>query len=80
MLEESRKVDPSLPSWESLSNEGIFIDKYGFKYNKKNDIDLMHFVCIQLNIFYSGQHVNDLADQTLKMNIKDWKINFTITV
>ena len=52
LLEESRKSDPSLPSWESLSGMGSYVDNYGFKYDKENDSILMQYVCQQLNLFY----------------------------
>ena len=52
MLDESRKNDPSLPSWESLLGRGAYVDKYGFKYDKENEALLLQYVCQQLNLFY----------------------------
>ena len=75
LLAESRAVDPSLPSWESLIENEYFIDRFGFKYSKKSELHHVHYVCQQLSIFYTNQAYH-VKEKSFKKNICDWKQNF----
>ena len=68
-----------MPSWEILMNEGFFIDKYGFKYDHKNESILLHYICQQLSMFYDEQP-KVLEDKIWKARIKQWKHKFPARV
>lgn len=71
-LEECRRCDPSFPSWDSITSNECFVDKYGFKYNKPNEFALIHYICQQLSIFYKSQP--RLQDVILWEKIlREWK-------
>ena len=56
-----------------------FIDKYGFSYDRNNELVLFQYVCIQLSIFFDNQP-NFREDKFWKSKIREWKKNFIKTV
>ncbi len=79
MLEECRKIEPGLPSWNSLSTAKCFIDDYGFKYEKKNEFVFLHYVCQQLNSFYINQSKLE-QNELWESRVNAWQRSFSITV
>ena len=75
LLNESRKIDPSLPSWDSLLENEYFIDKFGFKYEKNSELHHVHYICQQLSIFYSTQP-NIIEEDLLRNRLRTWKESF----
>ncbi len=79
ILVECRKIDPLLPTWDSLvMGSNHFIDKYGFKYNKNNEAILFQYLCQQLSIFFDNQP-NFREDKFWQSKIKEWRIKFVKT-
>lgn len=71
-LEECRRNDPSFPSWESVTSNECFVDKYGFRYNKSNEYALIHYICQQISIFYKSQP--KLKEANLwETRLREWK-------
>ena len=79
LLEESRKNDPSLPSWQSLLGKGSYVDKYGFKYDKENEALLMQYLCHQLNLFYD-RYPKLNEEMTWRYSISELQKTFIKTV
>lgn len=79
ILEQVRKKDPSLPSWNSLISEDCYIDSYGFKYHKMSDRYRLHYICQQIKMSISKQP-NHLEDKAWESKIKDWKKSIFVTV
>lgn len=74
-IEECRRSDPTFPSWESITINECFVDKYGFKYNKSNEYALIHYICQHLSLFYRSQP--KLQEVILwERRLKDWKKSF----
>ncbi|XP_054706991.1 uncharacterized protein LOC129216801, partial [Uloborus diversus] len=55
LLEEARKVDPSLPSLEGMTNSLCHVDSLGFKHLFVDKHLILHYVCRQLHRHYSTQ-------------------------
>jgi len=79
MLDDCRKIEPALPSWNSLLAAECFIDDYGFKYEKKNEFVFLHYVCQQLNSFYVNQSKLE-QNELWQSRVNAWQASFTITV
>jgi len=75
LLDDSRKIDPTLPSWDSLLKNEYFIDKFGFKYEKKSELHHLHYICQQLSTFYSTQP-NIIEEDLLRSRLRSWKSSF----
>lgn len=74
-IEECRRSDPTFPSWESITSNECFVDKYGFKYNKSNECSLIHYICQHLSLFYRSQP--KLQEVYLwERRLKEWKKSF----
>ena len=67
LLNECRKRDPSLPSYDSLEGSGIYIDTYGFKHEKNNENDRLQYICVKLSQFYDSKchHIDENFWRTL---------------
>ena len=79
LLEECKTIDPTLPSWHTLMEDVRYVDIYGFKNEKKSEIDSLHYVCNLLKTFYSNQP-NSIEDSIWDIHIKKWKHSFSVTV
>jgi hypothetical protein len=80
ILEECRRIDPMLPTWDSLLvGNGLFIDKYGFKYDKSNEAIVFQYLCEQLAGFFDNQP-NLREDKFWRSLIKEWRVKFVKTV
>ncbi|CAE1311254.1 TBC1D2B [Acanthosepion pharaonis] len=55
LLEEARKINPGLPLFESLINQQVHVDSYGFKHMHTNEDMVVHYICQQLTLHYSMQ-------------------------
>ncbi|KAK3601021.1 hypothetical protein CHS0354_008131 [Potamilus streckersoni] len=55
MLQEARKTNPSLPTFESLAMSEVHVDKYGFKHKYTNTGLLLHYLCTELTHHYLMQ-------------------------
>ncbi|XP_078325499.1 uncharacterized protein LOC111124243 isoform X7 [Crassostrea virginica] len=57
LLEEARRVNPSLPTYESLANGEVHVDSYGFRHvfeDTSNGL-LLHYLCQELTLHYLMQ-------------------------
>ncbi|KAL4219569.1 hypothetical protein ACF0H5_022143 [Mactra antiquata] len=48
LLEEARKINPSLPTYDSLMNREVHVDAYGFKHVYTNTGLVLHYLCTEL--------------------------------
>ncbi|GBM56262.1 TBC1 domain family member 2B [Araneus ventricosus] len=55
LLEEARKVDPSLPNLEGMTTSLCHVDSLGFKHLFVDKSLILHYVCRQLHRHYSTQ-------------------------
>ncbi|XP_060562937.1 uncharacterized protein LOC132722444 [Ruditapes philippinarum] len=55
LLEEARKINPRLPTYESLANNEVHVDVYGFKHVYTNTGLLLHYLCTELTYHYLVQ-------------------------
>ncbi|XP_076454498.1 uncharacterized protein LOC143289420 [Babylonia areolata] len=55
LLEEARKVNPSLPTFENLSAGEVHVDYYGFKHQFQDCGLLLHYLCMELTQHYIYQ-------------------------
>lgn len=55
LLEEARKINPSLPLFESLMCQQVHVDGYGFKHMHTNEDMVIHYICQELALHYSMQ-------------------------
>ncbi|KAJ8300668.1 hypothetical protein KUTeg_022187 [Tegillarca granosa] len=55
MLDEARRVNPSLPTYESLSNGEVHVDAYGFKHVFSDNGLMLHYLCMELTQHYTMQ-------------------------
>ncbi|XP_055896131.1 uncharacterized protein LOC106079591 isoform X5 [Biomphalaria glabrata] len=49
LLEEARKINPSLPTFELLSRGEVHVDTYGFKHHFSDEGLLLHYLCQELS-------------------------------
>ncbi|CAL1542728.1 unnamed protein product, partial [Lymnaea stagnalis] len=49
LLEEARKINPSLPTFELLSSGEVHVDSYGFKHHFSDEGLLLHYLCQELS-------------------------------
>ncbi|CAG5130296.1 unnamed protein product, partial [Candidula unifasciata] len=49
LLEEARKINPSLPTYEHLASGEVHVDSYGFKHHFSDDGLLLHYLCQELS-------------------------------
>ncbi|XP_033761397.1 uncharacterized protein LOC117343169 [Pecten maximus] len=52
LLEDARKSNPSLPTYESLNSGDIHVDVYGFKHVFEDQGLLLHYLCQELTHHY----------------------------
>ncbi|XP_021357404.1 uncharacterized protein LOC110452957 isoform X2 [Mizuhopecten yessoensis] len=52
LLEDARKMNPSLPTYESLNSGEIHVDAYGFKHVFEDQGLLLHYLCQELTHHY----------------------------
>lgn len=52
LLEEARKINPRLPTYESLASNEVHVDAYGFKHIYTNTGLLLHYLCTELTHHY----------------------------
>ncbi|XP_052789974.1 uncharacterized protein LOC128224223 isoform X2 [Mya arenaria] len=52
LLEEARKINPRLPTYDSLANNEVHVDGYGFKHVYTNTGLLLHYLCTELTHHY----------------------------
>ncbi|XP_067661994.1 uncharacterized protein [Haliotis asinina] len=55
LLEEARKINPSLPTYERLANHDVHVDCYGFKHQFDDPGLLLHYLCQELSVHYLTQ-------------------------
>ncbi|XP_053380466.1 uncharacterized protein LOC123534907 isoform X2 [Mercenaria mercenaria] len=55
LLQEARKINPRLPTYESLANNEVHVDAYGFKHVYTNTGLLLHYLCTELTYHYLVQ-------------------------
>ncbi|KAH3798475.1 hypothetical protein DPMN_152074 [Dreissena polymorpha] len=55
LLEEARKINPRLPTYDSLANNEVHVDVYGFKHLYTNTGLLLHYLCTELSHHYLMQ-------------------------
>uniref|UniRef100_A0A914DLM6 TBC1 domain family member 2B n=1 Tax=Acrobeloides nanus TaxID=290746 RepID=A0A914DLM6_9BILA len=52
----ARESDPTLPTFESVTNPGTFhVDEYGFRHTFDNIPLSLHYICTQLHEFYQSR-------------------------
>ncbi|KAH9507625.1 TBC1 domain member 2B [Bulinus truncatus] len=49
LLDEARKINPSLPTFELLSRGEVHVDTYGFKHHFSDEGLLLHYLCQELS-------------------------------
>ncbi|XP_059152821.1 uncharacterized protein LOC131938708, partial [Physella acuta] len=80
LLEEARKINPSLPTFEHLSSGEVHVDTYGFKHHFSDEGLLLHYLCQELSQHFLCQansyekHQRNWI-QYLKINCKNLMIN-----
>ncbi|XP_067140902.1 uncharacterized protein [Centruroides vittatus] len=67
LLEEVRRINPSLPTYESLCKPQCYIDNLGFRHSYQDDGYVLHYICRQLHIHYNTQL------PTYSHNLASWK-------
>ncbi|XP_025114538.1 uncharacterized protein LOC112576362 isoform X3 [Pomacea canaliculata] len=55
LLEEARKINPSLPTYENLAAGEVHVDYYGFKHQFQDSGLLLHYLCQELTQHYLTQ-------------------------
>ncbi|CAC5367348.1 TBC1D2B [Mytilus coruscus] len=55
LLEEARRINPGLPTYESLSNQEVHVDSYGFRHKFEDQSLLLHYLCQELAQHYLSQ-------------------------
>ncbi|XP_041370358.1 uncharacterized protein LOC121384163 isoform X2 [Gigantopelta aegis] len=55
LLEEARKINPSLPTYERLMHHDVHVDCYGFKHQFEDSGLLLHYLCQELTLHYQTQ-------------------------
>ncbi|XP_074655918.1 TBC1 domain family member 2B-like [Tubulanus polymorphus] len=55
LLDEARKTNPTLPTYESLTHSETHVDVYGFKHSYDNEGLAIHYICTQLHEHYSQE-------------------------
>ncbi|KAL8575681.1 hypothetical protein ACOMHN_055870 [Nucella lapillus] len=55
LLDEARKVNPSLPTYENLAAGEVHVDYYGFKHQFQDRGLLLHYLCMELTQHYLTQ-------------------------
>ncbi|KAG8201288.1 hypothetical protein JTE90_016771 [Oedothorax gibbosus] len=58
LLEEARRINPTLPVYENLSRGLPHVDSLGFRHAFSDESLTLHYICRQLHLHYSavGQH------------------------
>ncbi|XP_048244979.1 uncharacterized protein LOC124141828 isoform X3 [Haliotis rufescens] len=55
LLDDARKINPSLPTYERLANHDVHVDCYGFKHQFDDPGLLLHYLCQELSVHYLTQ-------------------------
>ncbi|XP_012942942.2 TBC1 domain family member 2B [Aplysia californica] len=55
LLEEARRINPSLPTYEHLASGEVHVDCYGFKHQFVDDGLLLHYLCQELSQHFLSQ-------------------------
>lgn len=67
LLEEARKINPSLPTYDSLCKPQCYVDYLGFRHSYNDDGYILHYICRQLHIHYNTQL------PSYSQNLVSWK-------
>ncbi|VDK52279.1 unnamed protein product, partial [Gongylonema pulchrum] len=52
LLEEARAIDPTLPTFESVTTLGNHLDVFGFRRSFDDEDVALHYICTQLHSLY----------------------------
>uniref|UniRef100_A0A914W7I3 Rab-GAP TBC domain-containing protein n=1 Tax=Plectus sambesii TaxID=2011161 RepID=A0A914W7I3_9BILA len=55
LLDEARRIDPTLPTFDSLTSGNSHVDLYGFRHSYAEESLALHYICTQLHQHYQSQ-------------------------